>query len=61
LRVFNVIDDLSRECLAIEAGTSLPGLVVTRGLDRVAAARGYPEVTVVDRGPEFRRRERNTA
>ena len=56
-RVFNLIDDYSRECLAIEVGTSLPGLVVTRVLDRVAATRGYPEVIVVDNGPEFRGRE----
>jgi putative transposase len=38
-RVLNVIDDLSRECLAIEVGTSLPGVVVTRVLDRIAAVR----------------------
>ena len=56
-RVFNVIDDFSRECLAIEVGTSLPGLVVARVLDRVAVTRGYPEVIVVDNGPEFRGRE----
>jgi putative transposase len=56
-RVFNVIDDFSRECLAIEVGTSLPGLVVTRVLDRVAAKRGYPAVIVTDNGPEFRGRE----
>ena len=56
-RVLNVIDDFSRECLAIEVGTSLPGLVVTRVLDRIAAARGYPAVIVSDNGPEFRGRE----
>ena len=56
-RVLNVIDVFSRECLAIEVGTSLPGLVVTRVLDRVAATRGYPEVIVVDNGPEFRGRD----
>ena len=56
-RVLNVIDDFSRECLAIEVGTSLPGIVVTRVLDRVAAKRGYPAVIVTDNGPEFRGRE----
>ena len=56
-RVFNVIDDFSRECLAIEVGTSLPGVVVTRVLDRIAAIRGYPTVIVTDNGPEFRGRE----
>ena len=56
-RVLNVIDDFSRECLAIEVGTSLPGIVVTRVLDRVAARRGYPAVIVSDNGPEFRGRD----
>jgi putative transposase len=56
-RTLNVIDEFSRECLAIEVGTSLPGLVVARVLDRIAAERGYPEVIVVDNGPEFRSRE----
>lgn len=56
-RVFNVIDDFTRECLAIEVGTSLPGMVVTRVLDRVAARRGYPAVIVTDNGPEFRGRD----
>ena len=56
-RVFNVIDDFTRECLAIEVGMSLPGAIVTRVLDRVAATRGYPEVVVVDNGPESRGRD----
>jgi putative transposase len=56
-RVLNVIDDFSRECLAIEVGASLPGIVVTRVLDRIAATRGYPAVIVTDNGPEFRGRE----
>lgn len=59
-RVFNVLDDFSRECLAIEAGTSLPGSVVTRVLDGVAAKRGYPQTVIVDNGPEFRGREMDT-
>lgn len=56
-RVLNVIDEFSRECLAIEVGASLPGIVVTRVLDRIAATRGYPAVIVTDNGPEFRGRE----
>ena len=56
-RVFNVLDDFSRECLAIEAGTSLPGCVVTRVLDGVALRRGFPKTVVVNNGPEFRGRE----
>ena len=56
-RVFNVLDEFSRECLAIEAGTSLPGCVVTQVLDGVALRRGFPKTVVVDNGPEFRGRE----
>jgi putative transposase len=56
-RVFNVLDEFSRECLAIEAGTSLPGYVITQVLDAVAGRRGYPQAVVVDNGPEFRGRE----
>jgi putative transposase len=59
-RVFNVVDEFSRECLAIEAGTSLPGSVVTRVLDGIAARRGYPQTVVTDNGPEFRGREMDT-
>jgi putative transposase len=56
-RVLNVLDDFTRESLAIEVGTSLPGVVVTRVLDRIAERRGYPATIVSDNGPEFRSRE----
>ena len=52
-RTFNVVDDLSRECPAIEVDTSIPGARVVRVLDRIAATRGYPEVIVLDNGPEL--------
>ena len=58
-RVLNVINTFSRECLAIEVGTSLPSIVVTRVPGRVAAVRGYPAVIVMDNGPEFCGREIN--
>ena len=53
LRALNVVDDFTRECLAIEVDTSLPGLRVTRVLDRLAADRGYPGSITMDNGPEF--------
>ena len=59
-RTFNVVDDFSRECLAIEVDTSLPGARVVRVLDRVAAERGYPESIVMDNGPEFTGRALDT-
>lgn len=51
-RTFNLIDDFSREALAIDAATSLPGTAVARILDRVAQQRGYPKALVMDNGPE---------
>lgn len=52
-RTLNIVDDFTRECPAIEVDTSLPGLRVTRLLDRLAATHGMPELIVVDNGPEF--------
>ena len=51
-RTLNIVDDFTRECVAIEVDRSLPGLRVTRVLDRLAAA-GLPQTIVVDNGPEF--------
>ncbi len=42
-RTFNIVDDFSREVLAIEVELSLPSLLVTRVLERIAAWRGYPK------------------
>ena len=53
IRVLTVIDDFTRESLATEVDTSLPGLRVTRVLDRLAVDRGLPELITVDNGPEF--------
>lgn len=52
-RVLTIVDDLSRECPALEADHSLTGKRVTRVLDRIALTRGIPEVITVDNGPEF--------
>lgn len=52
-RTFNLVDDGSRECLAIEVDHGLSGLRVTRVLDRIAAQRPLPKQIVVDNGPEF--------
>jgi putative transposase len=37
-----VIDDFSRECLALVADTSLSGIRVARELDRITVLRGHP-------------------
>ena len=52
-RVLTIIDEYTRECLAVEADTSLPGLSVIRVLEQLAAERGLPEEIHVDHGPEF--------
>ena len=45
-----VVDDFSRECLALVADRSLTGRRVARELDRIAARRGLPRMMVSDNG-----------
>nr|WP_234055274.1 MULTISPECIES: IS3 family transposase [unclassified Xanthobacter] len=52
-RVLAVVDDFSRECLALVADTSLSGLRVTRELDALMAIRGKPSAIVSDNGTEL--------
>lgn len=52
-RTLNIVDDYTRECLAIEVDTSLPGARVVRVLERLAANGRRPLHIVVDKGPEF--------
>jgi putative transposase len=52
-RALNIIDDCTRECLAIEVATSIGGRGVIDVLERLRATRGLPKEIVVDNGPEF--------
>jgi putative transposase len=52
-RVLAVVDDFTRECLALVADTSLSGLRVGRELDRIVALRGRPAMIVSDNGTEL--------
>jgi putative transposase len=52
-RVLAVVDDFTRECLALVANNSLPGTRVARELDRIAGLRGYPRMVVSDNGTEL--------
>lgn len=52
-RALTIVDDYSREAPAIEVDHSLPGLRVTRVLERLALTRSLPKVLVMDNGPEF--------
>jgi putative transposase len=51
--VLAIVDDFTRECLALVADTSLSGLRVGRELDRIAGLRGYPAMVVSDNGTEL--------
>jgi putative transposase len=53
LRCLNIVDDLTKECLAIEVDTSLPGRRVVNVLERLAESRGLPKSVTVDNAPEF--------
>jgi len=52
-RKLNVVDDGSRECLAIEVDHGLSGLRVARVLEGIAKQRALPKLIVMDNGPEF--------
>jgi putative transposase len=53
IRLFTVVDVFTREVLAIEVDTSLPGGRVVRVLERLAVERGAPDEIVLDNGPEL--------
>jgi putative transposase len=53
LRVLSVIDVFTREALALEVDTSLPGSRVVRVLDRLLSERERPAQLVLDNGPEL--------
>jgi putative transposase len=55
-RCFTLVDDFTRECVAIAAGFSMPGWRVLEVLDRVGALHGLPQSIVCDNGPEFQSR-----
>lgn len=52
-RTLNIVNDFTRECVAIEVDHSLPGLRVVQVLERLATTRGLPGTIVMDNGPEF--------
>lgn len=53
LRILIVVDDCTREWLALVADTSLLGARVARELDRLVAERGKPGMMVNDNGSEL--------
>jgi putative transposase len=52
-RCLTVVDEFSRECVAIYPSNSIPSVRVVEVLERLREERGLPEVIVTDNGSEF--------
>ena len=52
-RILAVVDDFTRECIALVADTSLSGIRVGRELDAAITRRGRPTMIVSDNGTEL--------
>ncbi|HJY48233.1 MAG TPA: IS3 family transposase [Stellaceae bacterium] len=53
MRILVVVDDCTRECLALVPDTSISGIRVARELDRLLVAHGKPKTIVSDNGTEL--------
>ena len=53
IRIFTLVDDFSRECLALEVDISLSGQRVSRILEALRLADRLPGTIVCDNGTEF--------
>ena len=53
LKWLSVVDEFTRECIALEVERSMPAAGVIRVLEMVAARRGMPGHIRSDNGPEF--------
>jgi putative transposase len=53
IRVLTIIDEVTRECLALEVDSSITGRKVTAVLNRIAIFRGLPQEILTDNGSEF--------
>lgn len=53
LRALTIVDNYTRECLAIEVGQRLTGDDVAATLNRIKTVRGLPQTIKVDNGSEF--------
>jgi putative transposase len=52
-RILNIVDDVTRECLAAIPDTSISGRRVARELTALIEGRGKPQMIVSDNGTEF--------
>ena len=53
LKMLTLIDEYTRECLAVEVDTSITSLKVRQILERVCLHRGFPKAIRSDNGSEF--------
>jgi putative transposase len=53
LRVFNVVDDFTRECVLQIVDFSISGQRVANELERLSSSRALPKTIVCDNGPEL--------
>lgn len=53
IRILNVIDDVTKECLGAVVDSSISGKRVARELTAIIAHRGKPKLIVSDHGTEF--------
>ena len=52
-RILTLVDNMTRESLALEVNRSFSGRAVAEVLERLAQTTGLPQVIQVDNGPEF--------
>lgn len=52
-KTLTIVDDFTRECVAIEVDFGMGGERVTRVLDRIVELRGKPRAIRCDNGPEY--------
>jgi len=53
IKLLSVVDEYTRKCLRIEVDTSINGLRVSRILSEISRKEGFPEIIIIDNGPEF--------
>ena len=59
-RCLTIMDEFSRECLAIHIAHSIPAAGVIEVMECLKESRGLPEVIITDNGSEFRSRAFDT-
>ena len=52
-RCLTLVDDFTRQCLAIHVDTSIGGIRVVDVLEKLALSRSLPQIITTDNGPEF--------